>query len=81
VFTEWTPESLSCAVGLLIDRGDFYGAQELVDCYGVHEHSDAITGLETKLGEITSGRVDLWRDATYRKPLQAFIDASPFADR
>jgi glycosyltransferase involved in cell wall biosynthesis len=67
VLTKWTAESLTFAVGLLIERHDFYGAKDLVACYEAHNLSGQTGGLEASLDQITSARVDVWQDAVYRK--------------
>ena len=66
VLSDWTAESLSFAVGLLIERRDFHGARELVACYAARDLSGQAGGLEARLDQIASASVDLWRDAAYR---------------
>ncbi|WP_276941933.1 glycosyltransferase family 4 protein [Ferrimicrobium acidiphilum] len=81
VLTEWTAESLTFAVGLLIERHDFHGARELVACYAARDTSGQTGGLEASLDQIASGRVDLWEDAVYRGRIKDCIYASPRVNR
>jgi glycosyltransferase involved in cell wall biosynthesis len=74
VLTEWTSESLSLAVGLLIERRDFHGARELIACYAPHDLDGHTSGLSEQLEVITSRQVDLWHDAAYRTRIHHVVD-------
>jgi glycosyltransferase involved in cell wall biosynthesis len=81
VLTEWTAQSLTFAVGLLIERQDFHGAWELVACYAARDLSGQTGGLEASLDQIASARVDLWQDAVYRGRIKDRVYASPRVNR
>jgi glycosyltransferase involved in cell wall biosynthesis len=81
VLTKWTPESLSFAVGLLVERHDFHGARDLVACYAAHDLFGHAGGLEARLDQIASARVDIWQDAIYRGRIQDCVYASPRVNR
>ena len=74
VLTEWTPESLSFAVGLLIEKHDFHGAQELIACYAPHDLDGYTSSLSEYLKVITLRQVDLWHDAAYRIRIHSVVD-------
>ena len=74
VLTEWTAESLSLAIGLLIERRDFHGARELMVCYAPHDLCGSTNMLLEQLTQIAHRQVDLWRGAAYRVHIQNVIE-------